>query len=162
MQYEVLTQYKCFVAGIRLRVRLGFYHIPLNYFKKLVYACLMVYSSEFPSFVLGVAMMLCLINILIVVLLKPYRLTFEQIIFPIFDCIYLLVFLTICIMQLPLANLSQTQKLNASYLAIGLCILLSVLIAIHKVVINVVEIIKFCWGIDYLSKYYQTEFVETT
>lgn len=73
-----------------------------------------------------------------------------------------MVFLTICIMQLPLLGLTQTQKLNASYLAIGLCILLSVLIAIHNLVINITEVIKFCWGIDYLSKYYQNEFGETT
>lgn len=125
-------------------------------------ACLLVYCSQFPSFVLGIAMMFCLINILIVLFLKPYRLTFEQILFPIFDSICLLVFFTICIMQLPLLDLTQTQKLNASYLAIALCILLSILLAIHNIVMNICEGIKFFWGVDYLSKYYQTEYVETT
>ena len=138
---------------------MGFYHIPIRYFKKLIFACLLVYCSQFPSLVLGVVMMVCFIDMLIVIALKPYRLSFEQIIYPIFDGLYLLVFFTILIMQLPVLALTQDQKLNASYLAIALCILLSILLAIHNIVMNVIEIIKFLCKIDYLSKYYQTEYV---
>lgn len=82
-------------------------------------------------------MMACLIDMMVVIALKPYRLSFEQILYPIFDGLYLLIFFTICIMQLPILSLSQSQKLNASYLAIGLCIFLSLLLAIHNIVMNV-------------------------
>jgi hypothetical protein len=96
---------------------------------------------------------------LVAIALKPYRLIFEQILYPIFDGLYLLIFFTICIMQLPILGLSQSQKLNASYLTIALCMFLSLLLAIHKIVMNVVKIVKFCCKIDYLSKYYRIEYV---
>jgi hypothetical protein len=83
-------------------------------------------------------MMACFIDMLIVIALKPYRLSFEQIIYPIFDGLYLFVFFTILIMQLSILDLSQNQKLNASFLAIALCILLSILLMIHNIVTNVV------------------------
>jgi len=47
-------------------------------------AALMVYCSEYPSFVLGVGMMLSFISIISTIALKPFRLTFEQIVNPIF------------------------------------------------------------------------------
>lgn len=106
--------------------------------KKLILAALLVYCSEYPSFVLGVIMMFCFINILITFVLKPYRLTFEQIVSPIFDGLYLIIFFIICVMQLPLLNLTKSQKLTASYAAIALCTLLSVMLAIHNIVMNVV------------------------
>lgn len=87
-------------------------------------------------------MMFSLIDILIVLVLRPYRLTFEQIVFPIFSLLSLLIFLTICLMQLPLINLPQTQKLTASITAIVFCVLLSVLVAIHNIVMNLAEIVK--------------------
>ena len=107
-------------------------------------------------------MMFCLINLLISLVLRPYRLTFEQILYPLFDLLYLLVFLTICIMQLPVLDLSQQQKLNAGYLAIAMCILLSLLLAVHNIVMNVVEVARYCCGKDYFASYYQTEYVSTT
>lgn len=62
-------------------------------------------------------------------------------------------------MQLPLLDLTQNEKLNAGYLAISLCVLLSLLLAVHNVVVNVVEVAKFCCGKDYFAGYYQTEYV---
>jgi len=52
-------------------------------------------------------------------------------------------------MQLPVLDLGQQQKLNAGYLAIALCIVVSLLLFVHNVVINVVEIAKYCCGKDY-------------
>ena len=46
-------------------------------------------------------------------------------------------------MQLPQLSLNQENKLNAAYLAIGLCMLLSVLLVVYNVVVNVVEVIKY-------------------
>jgi hypothetical protein len=158
----VLTEFKCFLSGVKLRVRMGFYHIPIKYLKKLVLACLLIFCSEYASFVLGVVMMSCLINILVAVGLRPYRLTFEQVLYPLFDLLYLLVFLTICLMQLPLLSLSQTQQLNAGYLAIALCILLSLLLALHNLALNLLAAVKLFCGIDYLAPYYTAEYVETT
>ena len=65
-------------------------------------------------------------------------------------------------MQLSQLSLNQEQKLNAAYLAIAICIILSLLLVVHNIVINVVEVIKFCCNIDYLRAYYQTEYVCTT
>ena len=157
-----MTDFKCFVSGIKLKVKMGFYHIPIRYAKKLIFACLLVYCSQYPSLLLGVVMMSCFIDILVALTLKTYRLSFEQIIYPIFDGLYFLLFFTICVMQLPILNLSQTQKLSTSYLAISICVLLSILLAIHNIAMNVLEIIKYFCKLDYLSKYYQTEYVETT
>lgn len=157
--YEILTDFKCFVAGVRLRVRIGFYYIPLAYLKKLILACLIVFCSEYPSLVLGVTMMFHLIDILIVLVLRPFRLTFEQIIFPIFNFISILFLLIICIMQLPILSLPQSQKLTASILAISLCILFSVLVALHNIVMNVAEIVKYCCRVDWFQKYCQSDFL---
>jgi hypothetical protein len=59
-------------------------------------------------------------------------------------------------MQLPLLDLTKAQKLTASFAAISLCTILSLLLAIYNIVMNVVEVIKYFWKIDYFSKYYQT------
>jgi hypothetical protein len=59
-------------------------------------------------------------------------------------------------MQLPLLDLTKSQKLTASYAAISLCTLLSLLLAIHNIIMNIVEIIKYFWKVDYFSKFYQT------
>ena len=59
-------------------------------------------------------------------------------------------------MQLPALSLNQEQKLNAAYLSIVLCIILSLLLVIHNMVVNVVEVIKYCTGKDYFKTYYQT------
>jgi hypothetical protein len=83
-------------------------------------------------------MMLCFINMLITIVLKPYRLTFEQVLYPIFDGLYLLIFFIICVMQIPLLDLTKPQKLSASYAAISLITLLSLLLAIHNIIMNIV------------------------
>jgi hypothetical protein len=127
-----------------------------------VLAALLVYCSEYPSLVLGVIMMFCFINILITIILKPYRLTFEQIVYPIFDALYMIIFFIICVLQLPILNLTKSQKLTASYICISLCTLLSLLLAIHNIILNVVEIIKYFCKVDYFSKYYQTEYVSSS
>lgn len=44
----------------------------------------------------------------------------------------------------------------ASYVAISLCTFLSLLLAIHNIILNIVEIIKYFCKIDYLSKFYET------
>lgn len=62
-------------------------------------------------------------------------------------------------MQLPLLDLTKAQKSTASFAAISLCTILSLLLAIYNIVMNVVEVIKYFWKIDFLSKYYQTEYV---
>ena len=137
-------------------MKLGFYHIPIRYFKKLIFAALIIYCSDYPSFVLGTVIVTSLLNILVSVCLRPHRLSFEQILIPIFDLLYLLVFLCILILQLPLLDLTQPQKINAGYLSISICILLSLLLALHNITINIVEIIKYCCKIDYFASYYQT------
>jgi hypothetical protein len=74
----VLTDYKCFVSGIKIHVRIGFYHVPIAYFKKLVMAALLVYFSQYPSFVLGVSAMLNFANIVATIVLRPFRMTFSK------------------------------------------------------------------------------------
>ena len=96
----MLTQFKCFLAGVKLRVWLGFYHIPIRYIKKLVFAILLIFCSEYPSFVLVVTITTTLITLLLTVVLRPYRLSFEQTLYCIFDCLFTLIFLVICIMRL--------------------------------------------------------------
>jgi hypothetical protein len=72
----VLTDYKCLVSGIKLQLRIGFYHVPIAYFKKLVIAALLVYCSKYPSFVLGVSAMLNFANIVATIVLRPLQMTF--------------------------------------------------------------------------------------
>ena len=59
-------------------------------------------------------------------------------------------------------NLTKDQKLKAGYTAISLCTILSLLLAVHNIVLNIVEIIKYFWNVDYFSKYYQTEYVSAS
>lgn len=106
--------------------------------------------------------MLCLASLLATVVLKPYRLTFEQVLYPIFDGLYILLLLTICVMQLPQLALSKQQKLTASYLAIAFTLLLSLLLALHNICLNLVEAIKFFSGKDHLKNYYQNEYIDSS
>jgi hypothetical protein len=84
------------------------------------------------------------------------------VLYPIYDGLYLLVFLLICIMQLPPLSLTPSQKLTVSYIAIATCMLLALLLTVHNIAMNVIEGARFFCGVDYLSKYYETEYVETS
>jgi hypothetical protein len=67
---------------------------------------------------------------------------------PIFDGLYLLFLVAVCVMQLPILNLTINQKLVVSYLAVALCVLLSCLLALHNLILNIAELLKFFCKID--------------
>lgn len=91
---------KCFIANIKTRVRVGFYRIPLRYCKKYVAAVLFVYCSSYPTFVLGVLAMESLFNMILVLALKPYRLKFEQYLYPLFDLLFAIFTTSLLALQL--------------------------------------------------------------
>lgn len=155
----MLTTYKCFIHCIKITVAFGYYNIPIRYSKKLVLAVLFVYCSTYPTFVLGVILMLAFINMIITICLKPYRYTFEIYLFPVIDALFIMAVFAICAMQLPYLQLTSDQKSRISYFSVAVCLLLSLLLIIHNFIINCVEIMKFFTNKDCLSSYYKAEFV---
>lgn len=139
---------------MRKSSELGIYNLPIRYTKKLILAILFIYAGAYENFIISVIIMCGLLTIITSVVYRPFRNKVDLYLSCIFEGLFCLGCLGLCVLMVSYLQLTPAQKLKLSAAVVAVFIILSFLLLLYNLGMIVLQGIKHFSGKDYLAKLY--------